>query len=354
MKERIKQFPDSFPIIFSAVIFAVGLGLAIVFMDVCQFAGVELSDSTCLGRILAGVLLAALFIGRLYLRNSFRGFLICLPMYGLALFNVINHYLTGGGAPNPLTLSLLLTGIAPGVFEEIIFRGIAISALRRKFGKPIVVVLISAVVFSLSHLTNLVGMYWLQVMIQLLHALVVGIVLGAVYYISGDLISCILAHAVIDITSYMFSGGEDPITWYLLTIFIIFMVAEIVYGVVLACKKSTEIDDEGNAVKAPKKGTLIAIGALLAALIVFTVAARFIDSKSLTLSYYMEDGPWQTVTTQDKVKVSLDGEYLVVKVTESGVYTVHLESDDGRSADYVVEVDRENVSQTLTKISEGD
>lgn len=82
------------------------------------------------------------------------------------------------------TLVLLAVIMAP-IFEEIVFRGIIQKGLLNKGVKPWKAILISAVVFGLVH-----GNPW-----QFVGAVLLGSVLGLVYYKTKSLLLSILLHA---------------------------------------------------------------------------------------------------------------------------------------------------------------
>ena len=82
------------------------------------------------------------------------------------------------------TLILLAVIMAP-IFEEIIFRGIIQKGLINKGMKPWTAILISAVIFGLVH-----GNPW-----QFVGAVLLGSVLGLVYYKTKSLLLSVLLHA---------------------------------------------------------------------------------------------------------------------------------------------------------------
>lgn len=85
---------------------------------------------------------------------------------------------------NKATLILLAVVMAP-LFEEIVFRGIIMKGLINKGMKPITAIIISAVVFGVVH-----GNPW-----QFVGAVLLGSVLGLVYYKTKSLLLPILLHA---------------------------------------------------------------------------------------------------------------------------------------------------------------
>lgn len=88
------------------------------------------------------------------------------------------------------TLIVLAVIMAP-LFEEIIFRGIIMKGLLNKGMKPLTAIVISALLFGLVH-----GNPW-----QLIGAVLLGCVLGLVYYKTKSLLLPILLHAFNNLTA---------------------------------------------------------------------------------------------------------------------------------------------------------
>ena len=84
--------------------------------------------------------------------------------------------------PYKVILQLITTAVAPGIFEELMFRGVMLAKLR-PYGKT-PAILISALMFSLMH----------QNAAQFLYAFAAGIVLGWVATETGSLLCCMLIH----------------------------------------------------------------------------------------------------------------------------------------------------------------
>ena len=233
------KFPEKFPVIF---IIALSLGGLVVAGMLSGLLGAT-SIGTELGggllRIVFGLLFAIIGRKLLHPRSAFRGFVAVLPAFLFAVFNVANHYMTGGTEYALLDETMIILSLAPAIYEEVIFRGLLIGLLKKKYEGALKIILISSVVFSAVHLTNLIGMNIISVLLQVVYTLVIGMVLGTVYYRSGDLISVILVHATIDLTSRMFPGtGNTP--YYVLGIYAALLISEAVYAVVLARKPIKE------------------------------------------------------------------------------------------------------------------
>lgn len=95
-----------------------------------------------------------------------------------------------------------------GFVEEMIFRGFLFRALLKKDG-PRAAVIVSAVTFGIGHIVNLLsGVDIARNLLTVVFAVAWGFVFTMVYFKSGSLWPCILAHAVIDVLSVLAMGTE--------------------------------------------------------------------------------------------------------------------------------------------------
>ncbi|QDP86521.1 CPBP family intramembrane metalloprotease [Chryseobacterium sp. SNU WT5] len=103
---------------------------------------------------------------------------------------------------DPATLILLAVILAP-IFEEIVFRGIIMKGLINKGMKPKKAIIIAAVVFGLVHANP-----W-----QFVGAVLLGLVLGLVYYKTKSLLLPILLHAFNNLISALliFNGNTESL-----------------------------------------------------------------------------------------------------------------------------------------------
>lgn len=235
----MKKFAAKSPIIFEIILIIAAFVLALAFGLAGQAVGLGNELPMAVGRILAGIVLLIVFRECLRDGKQFSGFLSMLPALGFALWNVANHFLTKGEF-NPLTTEILILGLAPAVFEEVVFRGIFIHNLRKSGRSDMAALLIPALIFGLIHLTNAVNGDVAQALVQTGYSVVVGLVFGAIYIRTGDLLSVMIAHAALDITYRVFgSSGNTPIP--ALIAFLVLLAAEAVYAFVLVSgKKSLE------------------------------------------------------------------------------------------------------------------
>ena len=223
------------PVLFEIVLIIAGFALALVFSLGGQMLGSTDSDlNISIGRIIAGLLLIVIFHRCFDWKKQFSGLLIALPALLFAVWNIANHFLSNGEYA-PLSLEILILGLAPAIFEEVIFRGIFIHNLKANGKSDMTALIISALVFGAIHLTNAVGGDIPQTLVQTGYAIVVGLVFGAIYIRSEDLITVIIMHAAIDITNRVFMGSTNTSTTVLI-LFVVLLAAEAAYAFMLTSK----------------------------------------------------------------------------------------------------------------------
>ena len=133
--------------------------------------------------------------------RQLRACLYLIPLWLLATGNVWDGFQPqySGAALWYAIGSMALVGFV----EEMIFRGFLFRALLKKDG-PRAAVIVSAVTFGIGHIVNvLAGMDIARNLIMIVFAVSWGFVFTMVYYKSGSLLPCILAHAVVDVLSML-------------------------------------------------------------------------------------------------------------------------------------------------------
>ena len=83
-------------------------------------------------------------------------------------------------------ISLFMLAILPAVFEETLFRGAAQNLLSRWFKMPVLAILITSIIFSAVHFSYL----------GFLSRLLLGFILGWMYYRTGNLWLSIIGHVI--------------------------------------------------------------------------------------------------------------------------------------------------------------
>ncbi|MBQ6389755.1 MAG: CPBP family intramembrane metalloprotease [Mogibacterium sp.] len=224
----MKKLSVNHPIIYEFILIVIAFVVTFAFVVVGQMAGQSNEMSGALGRIATGLLLMIVLHRCFRWRKLFSGLIVMLPALLFALWNVANHYLTKGDYA-PLTVEILILGLAPAIFEEVLFRGVFIHNLKAHGMGKFAVLIIPAVLFGIVHLTNAVNGQVLQALVQTGYSIVVGLVFGAIYIKTEDLLSVIIAHAVIDITNRVFLANTNSSTTVLI-IFIALLAVEAIYA----------------------------------------------------------------------------------------------------------------------------
>jgi membrane protease YdiL (CAAX protease family) len=113
-------------------------------------------------------------------------------------------------------VSLVMLAVLPGMFEETFFRGCLQNLLSRWWKMPVVSIIVTAIIFSIVH-----GSYF-----GFLSRVVLGFVLGWMYYRTGNIWLNIIAHAFYNATSltllYLKSDVNMPLWWSLVSLPAIF------------------------------------------------------------------------------------------------------------------------------------
>jgi membrane protease YdiL (CAAX protease family) len=121
---------------------------------------------------------------------------VVMPLLGADPINQAYHYLVGNSAALPGMIFAVTVGAGWG--EETVFRGYLFERLGRLFGDgrgaQTAIVLLTAALFGLAHSLEQ-GLPGVQ------QGLIVGLVFGTIYAISGRLWMLMWAHAAFDLTA---------------------------------------------------------------------------------------------------------------------------------------------------------
>lgn len=98
------------------------------------------------------------------------------------------------------TVLYVISMLSVGIIEEIIFRGFLFKALSKDNVK--VAIIVSSLTFGFGHIINLVsGAEFLPTLLQIAYATAAGFSFTIIFYKSGSLLPCIIAHSVMNATS---------------------------------------------------------------------------------------------------------------------------------------------------------
>lgn len=162
---------------------------------------------------------------------STTGLLLVLPIGVFAINNIISLFMPDT-TPNPLIFSIIMA-LAPGVSEEIVYRGIPASNWMRVSGEAkdiIPAVLTTSAAFGLVHSMNIIAGAPVSITIfQVFYAFCLGIPLCAVFLRSGSIWPTIIMHTFIDFTAFLILEMESngvlsqeftwgPSTWFMIAL----------------------------------------------------------------------------------------------------------------------------------------
>ncbi|MBQ2737194.1 MAG: CPBP family intramembrane metalloprotease [Clostridia bacterium] len=108
------------------------------------------------------------------------------------------------------TVLYILTMLAVGFLEEVIFRGLLFEAMRKDSLKAAVAV--SSVTFGIGHIINLIncsGAELLPNLLQVVYATAAGFMFVMIYLRSGSILPCIIAHGVFNALSAFSAEAQD-------------------------------------------------------------------------------------------------------------------------------------------------
>ena len=158
--------------------------------------------------------------------KDMKKYLFFIPMFILATGNLWAGFALSFKGIELLvaTLSMMLVGFV----EEMIFRGFLFKAMLGN-GKTVPAIIVSAVTFGIGHIVNLfAGQASFETMIQVVFAVSWGFIFTMVFYKSGSLIPCIIAHAMIDVLSLY--GADNELTdWIYIGLTIVTAILYCIY-----------------------------------------------------------------------------------------------------------------------------
>ncbi len=205
----IRRFAQKHALVFSLVVVLATLLLWSIDVDGTPLSGWDMLISHM---VVAGVGVWLIHGLGLWPRAGFvaagfwKGMLFGLPLLALGIAAAL---FSNGGLPDgntffgvPVLLLFSANMLFVGVGEEVIYRGLLLNNMLEKWGgnKRGVqkAVLVSAAVFGLAHLANLVVLPPLTVLIQAVNAAAAGVLFSAVYIRGKNIWAVIVLHALVD------------------------------------------------------------------------------------------------------------------------------------------------------------
>lgn len=121
---------------------------------------------------------------------------IVMPLLGAPPINPVYHYLAGNTAALPGMMFAVVVGAGWG--EETVFRGFLFERLGKLFGSSVgakaVIVLLTSAWFGLAHYPDQ-GLPGVQ------QAVIVGLVFGTIFAVTGRIVMLMVAHAAFDLAA---------------------------------------------------------------------------------------------------------------------------------------------------------
>ena len=163
-------------------------------------------------------------------------YLYFIPMWILATGNLWDGIaLSYHGAE---LVFAVLSMIIVGFVEEMLFRGFLFTAMLAK-GRTIVAIIVSSLTFGMGHIINLfAGQTSFETILQVIFAVSWGFILTMVFYKSGSLLPCIIAHSMID--AFSMFGADNAVVDQIYVVTTI--VVAIIYCLFLGRKKEDVIE----------------------------------------------------------------------------------------------------------------
>ena len=243
MNELTKKHPLAMAVILMMISFLT----AGILTAVLASLGFDSGTAASISRLFMAVVLLFLFRRDFDFSRSLKGFVLALPALVFVVWNIAYH-LCAGIAFRPLSEAgmILLTALAPGLFEEVLFRGVVTGKIQGAGKSQLYAVLAPALLFGLIHLTNAPAIGPLSALVQALYATVIGLLFGAVYVRTRDIVSPVLMHTLIDLSNDVFVSSPTSSTVPWLIAFAVIIAASAVYSVALIVvrdvqKKQTQI-----------------------------------------------------------------------------------------------------------------
>ncbi len=174
-------------------------------------------------------------------RGSSRQLLFYIPLFVIALTHFAAGPASGLGAG--LFAAELFLSLSIGMAEEIYFRSIICNIWLEK--GPLKAMVISSVLFSVSHLMNIAGgAGTLATLLQICFAFIYGLVFALIFIRTESIIPCVLLHALHDMCSFVSSDGPANLNVIIGALQTVILVGYFVYLLKDELKKSNELYSE--------------------------------------------------------------------------------------------------------------
>ena len=176
----------------------------------------------------------------LNLRISFnKDLLITLPIFLVPFFLLLYVLFTSETLENEKIAMFFTTAVAVGIAEEMIFRVAGYRVLLASGSSVKKAILLSALLFSLFHLSNIAAGQGIEILGQLINTFMLGVVFAYIYYKIESILYIMILHFMWDFSLFMnagFGGEKNVLGLFVLLAGIVYFIWAITN--VLKLKKS--------------------------------------------------------------------------------------------------------------------
>ena len=174
-------------------------------------------------------------------KNS-RAMLWFIPLWIISCLNLFSGFSPDYPVPGLIYAAVSMALV--GFVEELLFRGFLFKAML-KDGNVKTAIIVSSLTFGIGHILNLfTGQDLVETLNQVVFAVAIGFVFTFVYYKSGSLLPCILAHSFIDVSS-VFAADEGSYGMNLM-LHVVVIVISVAYCLYLAKRVKTPAINQTN------------------------------------------------------------------------------------------------------------
>jgi membrane protease YdiL (CAAX protease family) len=141
--------------------------------------------------------------------NFNKAFFITLPMVLIPLLLLVYVLFTSETLENEKLAMFFATAVAVGIAEELIFRVAGYRVLLASGSSVKKAILLSALLFSLFHLTNIAAGQGVDIMGQLVITFMMGVILAYIYYRTESILYVMIIHFMWDLSLFIIAGFGD-------------------------------------------------------------------------------------------------------------------------------------------------
>jgi len=155
-------------------------------------------------------------------------FLKTLPLVIVPLVGIIFLLLNQLSLKISIINLMLLTSIATGVYEELLFRGIVFGSFQQANISSKTAIFLSAALFSLFHIYTATEYETINFLLKMLNTFMMGVIFAYIYYITKNLLYIIMVHAIWDFESFL--ASTSPIGLHLSTVLFLLTIIYFIWS----------------------------------------------------------------------------------------------------------------------------